>query len=217
MAPIDRSRPLSLRLAAGARPILDRDLSPQELAAFDAYIELLATWQRTYRLVGSSDRAWIIDEVILDSLLFARFLPSPARSVLDLGSGAGIPGVPLGIVRPELKFTLLEARRRRASFLATAIRGLKLGNTEVVSLRADEALARRAELKAGFDVVVSRCAGGLRMVARLAAPFLAPGGRLIVSGPPEPRATDIHGRWVTVDHPTKARPRAFFVLDSQEA
>ena len=69
---------LDIRLAAGARPILERELSPTEQAAFLTYMELLLTWQRTYRLVGSSDRRWIIDELILDSLLFVRFLPARA-------------------------------------------------------------------------------------------------------------------------------------------
>jgi 16S rRNA (guanine527-N7)-methyltransferase len=208
---------LDSRLSAGAREILDRELSPTERATFFTYMELLLTWQRIYRLVGSSDRRWIIDELILDSLLFARFLPSRARSVLDLGSGAGIPGIPLRIVRPRVRFTLLEARRRRASFLGAAIRALELENTEVIPLRAEDALGRRPELKGGFDLVVSRCAGEPQKVARLASPFLAAGGRLVVSGPPEPTEANRPGRWVTVCHPSKAQPRTFFVLDSPEA
>ena len=208
---------LDIRLAAGARPILERELSPTERAAFLTYMDLLLAWQRVYRLVGSSDRRWVIDELILDSLLFVRFLPAHARSVLDLGSGAGIPGIPLRIVRPMVRFTLLEARRRRASFLAAVIRALELENTDVVPLRAEEAPARRPELKAGFDLVVSRCAGELQKVARLATPFLAAGGRLVVSGPPEPPPAHVPGQWITVCHPSKAEPRTFFVLDSPEA
>ncbi len=207
---------LDIRLAAGARPILERELSPTEQAAFLTYMELLLTWQRTYRLVGSSDRRWIIDELILDSLLFIRFLPARAGSVLDLGSGAGIPGIPLSIARPTVRFTLLEARRRRASFLGAAIRALELENTEVIQLRAEDALDRRPELKAGFELVVSRCAGELQKVVRLATPFLAAGGRLVVSGPPEPPEAHVPGRWMTVCHPSKAQPRTFFVLDSPE-
>src|SRR5438270_1796487 len=188
-----------------------------ERVAFLTYIDLLRTWQGVYRLVGSSEREWIIDDLILDSLLFVRFLPARARSVLDFGSGAGIPGIPLSVVRPTVRFTLLEARRRRASFLAAAIRALGLESTEVVPLRAEEALARRPELKAGFDVVASRCAGKLQRVARLASPFLAPGGRVVLSGPPEPPTANVPGQWLTVCHPGKPRPRTFFVFDSPEA
>lgn len=219
-APRDRSRlPLSgdpkLRLTTGARWILGRELSATELAAFDIYIELLAVWQRVYRLVGSADPIWVVDELILDSLLFAPLLPSTATRVLDLGSGAGIPGIPLKIVSPALRLILLEARRRRASFLATVVRELGLANTEVLPLRAEEAFAQRPALRGGFDVVVTRCAGRLAGVARPAALFLAPGGRLIASGPPEPGLIHGLGQWVTVRHPGKERRRTLFVLDSQ--
>lgn len=208
---------LDIRLAAGARLILGRELSSTERAAFLTYVELLLTWQRIYRLVGSSDRRWIIDELILDSLLFVRFLPARAGSVLDLGSGAGIPGIPMRIVRPMVRFTLLEARRRRTSFLGAAVRALELENTDVIQLRAEDALDRRPELKAGFELVVSRSAGELQKVVRLATPFLATGGRLVVSGPPAPPEAQAPGRWMTVCHPSKAQPRTFFVLDSPEA
>jgi len=165
--------------------------------------------------VGSADPGWVVDELILDSLLFGPFLPSTATRVLDLGSGAGIPGIPLKIVSPALRFTLLDARRRRASFLATVVRELGLSDTEVIPHRSEEALARRPELRAGFDAVVTRCAGGLASVALSATPFLAPGGRLIGSGPPEPGLIHGPGQWVTVRHPFKERPRTLFILDSQ--
>jgi 16S rRNA (guanine527-N7)-methyltransferase len=202
------------RLRDGACQALERELSTSELAAFDAYIDLLVTWQGVHRLLGSRDPRWIVDELILDSLLFVRLLPGSGRSLLDLGSGAGIPGIPIGIVRPDLRLALLEVRRRRASFLSTAIRRLGLTRAEVIPLRAEEALAQRPELAGGFDAVVSRCAGEIRLVIRLAAPFLAQGGRLIVSGPPSPRGGGPPGQWVTLDRPQKARPRTFFVLDS---
>lgn len=219
-APRDRSRlrpsgDPKLRLATGARRILGRDLSPAELAAFDLYLGLLAAWQRVYRLVGSADPIWVVDELILDSLLFAPLLPPTATRVLDLGSGAGIPGIPLKIVSPSLEFTLLDARRRRASFLATAVRELGLANSEVLALRAEEAPTQRPALRAGFDVVVARCAGRLANVARSAGLFLAPGGRLIASGPPEPGLIQGPGQWVSVRHPCKERRRTFFILDSQ--
>jgi 16S rRNA (guanine527-N7)-methyltransferase len=204
-----------LRLTTGARRILGRELTSAEQASFDIYMGLLAAWQRVYRLVGSADPGWVVDELILDSLLFTPFLPRTATRVLDLGSGAGIPGIPLKIVSPALRFTLLDARRRRASFLATVVRELGLADTEVLSLRAEEALARRPEARAGFDVVVTRCAGRLASVARSAALFLAPGGRLIASGPPDPGLVNGPGEWVTVRHPCKERPRTLFVLDSQ--
>ncbi len=212
-APVNRIA-YAQRLAAGARSILGRELSPEELTLFQAYVDLLSAWQRTFRLVGSSDREWMVDELLLDSLLFARFLPSPSASVLDLGSGAGIPGIPLKIVLPALRLALLEARRRRTSFLLTAVRELGLSGVAVVSARAETALARNASLRHAFDVVVSRCAGEMAGIVRLAEQFLAPGGRLVISGPPPPPLPiDGSGAWIQVEHPTKRHSRTFFIGD----
>jgi 16S rRNA (guanine527-N7)-methyltransferase len=202
---------LAIQLRTGAAQILERELSISEATNFDKYIDLLVTWQGVHRLLGTSDRKWIIDEIILDSLLFVRLLPARASSLLDFGSGAGVPGIPIGIVRPGLRLTLLEVRRRRASFLATAIRLLGLTQARVLSLRAEVALP---ELAGSFDAVVSRCAGAPRRISGLAEPFLAPGGRLVVSGPPKPRGDGSPGRWVTLDRPMTTRARTFFVRDS---
>jgi len=63
------------------------------------YLALLVKWQRTQRLIGSSDPDWIVDHILLDSLLFTRVVPETTRSILDVGSGAGVPGVPLRFFR----------------------------------------------------------------------------------------------------------------------
>jgi 16S rRNA (guanine527-N7)-methyltransferase len=118
-------------LLGGAKAILGRDLVAREIAAFDAYVDELLTWQRRTRLVGSADPGWIVDHLLLDSLLFVRFLGGAAR-VLDLGSGAGVPGIPVKIVAPWLSMSLVEARRKRASFLAAVIRRLGLAGVEVL-------------------------------------------------------------------------------------
>jgi 16S rRNA (guanine(527)-N(7))-methyltransferase RsmG len=207
-------------LLEAAQFILDRELTRREAAALERYIGLLQRWQRAYRLVGSLDRLWIVDNIVLDSLLFVRFLSFPSgRSarVLDLGSGAGVPGIPLAITSVGLSFCLLEPRRRRASFLATAVRELKLTNVKVLGLRSDEALRQEPALSKAFDAVVSRCAGPAYHVSTLAQPFLKPGGRLVVSGPPsaeapwDRRTEPPVGGWQEVAHPRAGRTRRFWV------
>ena len=83
-------------------------------------------------MVGSDGPAWIVENLFLDSLLFLRVLPTPLHSLLDLGSGAGLPGIPLKIVRGDLELVLVESRRRRASFLSTVVRELALANVRVI-------------------------------------------------------------------------------------
>jgi 16S rRNA (guanine527-N7)-methyltransferase len=202
------------RLSHGARAILGRDLTESEVSAFQAYFSLLRRWQTVHRLVGSTEPRWVVDHVLLDSLLFSSFLPSPGCQVLDFGSGAGIPGVPLEITHPGLRLTLLEPRRRRASFLSEVLRTLGLPNARVVPSRSGAALAGRPELRGGFDVVLARCAGPPVTHVAEARPFLRPDGRIVISGPPRPIATD-EGTWYEREHPTLARARRFLVVATQ--
>jgi 16S rRNA (guanine527-N7)-methyltransferase len=181
-------------LARGASSILGRALTSHELDLFSRYLRLLVKWQRSHRLIGSSDELWIVEHLFLDSLLFLRLLPLTARALVDLGSGAGMPGVPLKIVRSDVEMTLVESRRRRASFLSAVVRELGLAQTRIVADRIEN---RLTELEGRFDAVVMRCAGDVGELMPLAARLLAPGGVVIASGPPEPRPLAL-GEWVVV-------------------
>jgi len=144
--------------------------------------------------VGSTDAEWAVDHLFLDSLLFLKVLPAGAHWILDLGAGAGLPGVPLKIVSAELRLTLLEGRQRRASFLRAVVRQLSLASTEVVNARAEDVVdARRGTV----DAVVMRCAGPVENLLSLGREFVRPGGVVIASGPPVEVPLAI-GRWVTV-------------------
>lgn len=172
------------RLAEGAQPILGRPLSPNEIQLFRKYLELLRLWNRVHRLVGSERPVWIVERLFLDSLLYLPLLPPGAGRVLDLGSGAGIPGVPLKIVRPDLSLVLAEARRKRASLLRLVVRDLALSGVEIIERRLGPA---GWQPESPFDAVVARCAGDPAEVARVAMDLIREGGRVIVSGPPKPR------------------------------
>lgn len=168
------------RLVRGAEPILGRPLTATETDRFTRYLDLLLAWQRVSRLVGSADPIWIVDRLMLDSLLFLHLLPPAPLDVLDFGSGAGFPGLPLKIVTEGFRMTLLEARRRRASFLSTAVRELGLRNVSVLNERAD---AAAVTLGHRFDAVVMRCAGAADTVFPAAAPFLRAGGLIVATAP----------------------------------
>jgi 16S rRNA (guanine527-N7)-methyltransferase len=177
--------------------ILGREFTSAELDQLIKYLELLVKWQRVQRLTSSRDPDWITRHLILDSLLFLRVLPPriTGGALLDFGSGAGIPGVPLAITLPETRVTLLESRQRRVSFLSEVIRELPLRNCRVEGQRA-EAVDR--SLEGVFDVAVIRCAGDPSKVVPLAMRFLADGGLVVVSGPPEGLPVAV-GTWVEVE------------------
>jgi 16S rRNA (guanine527-N7)-methyltransferase len=164
-------------------------------------VALLIKWQRSQRLVGSSDPDWIVDSIVLDSLLFTRLIPETARSILDVGSGAGVPGVPLKIVLPESTVTLLEARAKRVSFLSAVIRELRLSECEVVHGRLETLAAADGRR---YDAVVMRCAGDPSAFYPSAAKLLAPGGVIVASGPPRRRPIS-RGEWREVDGPLGRR------------
>ena len=199
--------PLEL-LRRGAKASLGRSLDEREAELFRNYLYILTKWSRTGRLVGSTSPRWIVENVFLDSLTFLRLVPEEACSVLDIGSGAGIPGVPIKIVRPELSLTLLESRRRRVSFLSTVVRELQLSGVRVLHDRAE---AVRAELARSFDVVVMRCAGDVGRLVPLAADMVVSGGKVVASGPPRPVKSQL-GEWVTVDFGGGGRSRRFLVF-----
>jgi 16S rRNA (guanine527-N7)-methyltransferase len=164
------------QLEDGARPILGRDLTREESASLQRYVELITAWQQVHRLVGSTDPEWIVRELLLDSLLFLRVVPETAVDVLDLGSGAGIPGVPMRIVQPELRLTMVEARARRASFLRAVVRELALSRTTVLDVRAEAAAGGGV-----FDAVVMRCAGRADSMIGLGMAFLRQGGTFVAA------------------------------------
>jgi len=107
-------------LAEGTQEILGRPLTKRERGLFCKYLELLIKWNKSQRLIGSAAPHWIVENLFLDSLLFLKVFPSPPSTLLDLGAGAGLPGIPLKIVLGEVELVLVESRQKRVSFLSSA-------------------------------------------------------------------------------------------------
>jgi 16S rRNA (guanine527-N7)-methyltransferase len=187
--------------------LLGRPLTPDQVAAFTKYLDLLLKWNRVHRLVGSANPIWIVDKLILDSLLFLELLSGDTARIADLGSGAGIPGVPLKIVWPDLHVALVESRSRRASFLRTVVRELGLSDVEVVNERLPGVVGWPDRL---FDAVVARCAGDQKFIARAGLSLTRPGGMVIIAAGPKPRPGE-PGRRIRV------RDRHFLVVANAEA
>ena len=160
-------------------PGLNRPLTRAEGQLFSNYMKLLSKWQKIQRLVGSTTVEWMIENIILDSLAFLELIPSDARRVADVGSGAGLPGLPIAIVRPDLEMSLVEIRRRRVSFLSTAVRELGLAHVEVLAARVEDLAGTHCDR---FDAVVMRCVGTPASILSPALAILRRGGVIVMTG-----------------------------------
>lgn len=146
-----------------------------------AYRDELARWGRAHNLTGVRDPERMVPVHLLDSLALAPLVRG-AR-IADIGSGGGLPGVPLAIARPDLEVTLIEPRARRALFLAHIARTLALGNVIVERCRAED-----APPGARYDTVVTRAFGTLAEFVAAAGPLCAQGGSLLAAKGRDPRA-----------------------------
>jgi len=137
-----------------AAAALEIELAEAEIAALEAYGTLVGRWQHVTNLTGARDAAQFAREHVVDCLALAPHLAT--GRVLDVGSGAGLPGIVIAIVRPDLALTLLEPRARRARFLTQVSIELALPNVDVVCARAETYRSPGA-----YDYVVSRAFGSL--------------------------------------------------------
>ncbi|HEX76949.1 MAG TPA: 16S rRNA (guanine(527)-N(7))-methyltransferase RsmG [Dehalococcoidia bacterium] len=168
-------------MAAAAR--LGIDLSPQQRDQFQLYYEGLVAWNRRMNLTAITDYEEVQIKHFLDSLSVSlafkgNYWPNPQLSLLDVGTGAGLPGIPLKIAFPEIRLTLLESVAKKTAFLNDMVRRLGLGATEVIAGRAEE-LAHSQSHREHFDVVTSRAVAVLATLVELTLPFCKLGGRLV--------------------------------------
>jgi 16S rRNA (guanine527-N7)-methyltransferase len=141
----------------------------------ERYAELLAGAGVERGVLGPHEAERIWDRHLLNSAAVAELL-QPGEQVVDIGSGAGLPGLPIAIARPDLRVVCVEAMLRRAGFLTEVVTELGL-EVDVIRGRAEDPAVR--ERVGGSDVVVSRAVAGLDKLARWSMPLLRPGGRMV--------------------------------------
>ena len=174
---------------APAAAALGIEFEPGDVEKLGRYLALLLETNKQFNLtaIKDPDEAWsrhILDSLTLIALLAE--LPKQAK-VIDVGSGGGLPGIPLAIVMPHLRFTLLEATGKKAEFLRKAIEGLELTNTNVVLGRA-ETVGQSGSHRERYDAVVARAVGPMAVIAELTVPLAkvgddeSPGRVLLIKG-----------------------------------
>ncbi|MEI6727150.1 MAG: RsmG family class I SAM-dependent methyltransferase [Actinomycetes bacterium] len=158
-------------------------LGGAQAAALEAYVDLLAGWKRA-NVTGLSSREQIVETLLGDALALldvAQLRERAGAGWLDLGAGAGIPGIPLALALPAVELTLLEAVARKCEFLEAAVGAAGLASRARVVCARSEAYAAASPGREGALVVFARAVAPLPVLVELAAPLLAPGGVLLAS------------------------------------
>jgi 16S rRNA (guanine527-N7)-methyltransferase len=156
---------------------LGLDLSDDLYARLARHLDLLETWNRSVRLTGDRDRAVLVEKHCADSLAAAALM-GDARRVVDIGSGAGFPGLVMAMARPASRFALVESRRKVCSFLSEVAGETQTSNAFVVWGRA-ERVCSAPNLRQSFDLAVSRAVAPRQFLGTCAA-FLRPGASMLL-------------------------------------
>ena len=167
-------------LHAGAAA-LGIGLSPDQLAAFNCYREALLAANRRTNLTAITDPAAVEIRHFVDSLTCLLAWPTVTdrpMQVIDIGAGAGFPGLPLKLIRPQIGLTLVDSVGKKTAFLAGLVRHLNLEAATVVTARAED-LARQPAYREQYDVALARAVAPAPVLVEYALPFLRVGGRLI--------------------------------------
>jgi 16S rRNA (guanine527-N7)-methyltransferase len=171
---------LSGKFVAGLRQLGLDPHDEQLLAAFESYRQELLDWNTRINLTAITDPQDVLLKHFLDSLSLLQAYPDSSEArLLDIGSGAGFPGLPLKIVRPQWHIMLLEATGKKTLFLRHIVEALQLGDVEIMHGRAEE-LAHKPEYRATFDIVTARAVSALPTLLEYCAPYCQIGGAIIL-------------------------------------
>jgi 16S rRNA (guanine527-N7)-methyltransferase len=158
-----------------------RELSDGQHEKLVRYLDLLLAANARMNLTRITDRAAAEVQHVGDALTLLPHLPkdTPGLSIADVGTGGGVPGIPLAIALPDARVTLIESTKKKAAFLSEAIAQLKLSNVAVLAGRAEEVGAPGAPTRESFDVAVARAVATMDWLAEWCLPLVKKGGRVL--------------------------------------
>lgn len=156
---------------------IDINLTNKQLNEFYTYMNLLIEWNKNINLTAITEPEEIIKKHFIDSLTISKNIKKDS-SIIDVGTGAGFPGIPLKIVREDINVVLLDALNKRLNFLNEVIKENKLENIETVHFRAEE-IGKNKKYREKYDIATSRAVAQLNILAEYLLPLVKVGGKCI--------------------------------------
>lgn len=158
---------------------LNIELNPRQMQQFHSYYELLVEWNKVMNLTSITEIEEVNEKHFIDSLSIIKAIDIQSiHSVIDIGTGAGFPGIPLKIAYPHLNVVLLDSLNKRIHFLDTVIEKLGLENIHTIHGRAED-YAKQSEYREQFDICVSRAVANLSTLSEYCLPYVKLGGMFI--------------------------------------
>ena len=154
---------------------MNYELTEEMLAQFSSYEKLLVEWNEKMNLTAITEHNEVVIKHFADSLFGLKFIKD-SSSVIDVGTGAGFPGLPLKIARPDIKLTLLDSLNKRLNFLTEVKNQLGLSDVTCVHSRAEDGAKSDSDLRESFDVATSRAVANLSVLCEYCLPYLKRGG-----------------------------------------
>lgn len=155
------------------------NLTAEQIKQFSIYNDVLLDWNTRMNLTALTAPEDVAVKHIIDSLMaYDAALFASARTLIDVGTGAGLPGIPLAVYAPHIAVTLMDALQKRVRFLTEAVQAMELGNVRCIHARAEEA-AHAEEHRAGYDIAVSRAVARMPVLLEYTLPFVRVGGTLL--------------------------------------
>lgn len=155
---------------------IDIELTEKQVKQFYNYMNLLIEWNNKINLTAITEPKEIILKHFVDCATIKKFIDK--NKVLDIGTGAGFPGIPLKIINEDLEITLADSLNKRIKFLDIVIETLELNKIETIHARAEE-LAKNKKYRESYDIVVSRAVAALNVLLEYTTPFIKVGGKVI--------------------------------------
>ena len=149
---------------------LDFSYDKKQIDYFNNYYELLVEWNKKFNLTSITEYEDVVLKHFIDSILICKFIEFKGKRIIDIGTGAGFPGIPLKIMNPDNEIILLDSLNKRVNFLNEVISKLGLKNVKAIHSRAED-LAHEKEYRECFDVSVSRAVANMSTLLEYLLPF----------------------------------------------